>query len=81
MTQYRVATQYHRPPIPHEDEYRAIEMRDTYGLTMFTISEIITIWEAYSDTYAAGWMGDSKDSIETAFQVQLEEIEMTGEEK
>jgi hypothetical protein len=58
------------------DEYtfsRAQSMKQQYGLH-FTVPEIIETWEQYSETMAAGWLIDDKESIEDAFGVILREV-------
>ena len=52
----------------------AKELKDKYGLPL-SLEEIATKWRWYSDEeYMAGWLVDSKESIERVFGVILEEI-------
>lgn len=57
---------------PHEDY--AFAMINKYGLDHLSVAEVIRTWEDYSDRCAAGWLIDDKESIEHAFNVELEEI-------
>ena len=64
-----------RSEVAEYDAQRARDMQEKYGLTMFSIPEIISVWRNYSDEfYAAGWIGDDKVSVEAAFGVVLEPV-------
>ena len=39
----------------------------------YSISEIKTIWEEYSDMFAAGWLNPDKESVESAFSIKQEQ--------
>jgi len=47
----------------------AKEMKKEYPdiLAKFSISDIVEIWEAYSDTYAAGWLSDERKKVKEVF--------------
>lgn len=76
MSNYKVigftGTQ-HSPRIDNHRYAQAADIKDTYGLPN-SIEEIISIWESYSDTMAAGWLIHDKESVESAFGVVLEKI-------
>ena len=58
----------------HHMEY-AKELKETYGLP-HSLEEIAVQWHWYShENYCAGWLNDSKYSIEKCFGVVLEEID------
>jgi len=52
-------------------------LRREYGLFHLSLKEVHDTWSAYSDSMAAGWMIPDKESVEYAFNVELEEV---GEE-
>jgi len=74
---YRVLT-YETPASYNDDHdtnlHWATMMREEYGLYRWTSAEIQHQWEAYSESMAAGWMVDDKESIERVFGVTLEEM-------
>jgi len=79
MTRY-VVTNYWRNDNPtgeiEDDDYRdAKYMRDEFGLHMFTVAEVLKLWNEYSASMAAGWMLPDKESIEQVFNVKLMEVE------
>jgi hypothetical protein len=61
-----------------EDPYHwqwAKEIQAIYGLAeYYTITDIVRIWEKYSDKVCAAWLTDDKDTVEEAFNVKLEEV-------
>jgi len=66
------------PPLPSVNEYDlkwAQELKDVYGLNL-DVQVIALNWRTFSsDLYCAGWVADSKESIERCFGVVLEEIQ------
>lgn len=72
---YRVTEILGTPEI-NADEWhlgQAQAMQEKYGLHHVSLANIVLVWEAYSDRYAAGWLVDDKESIESVFKVKLEE--------
>lgn len=72
---YRVAEILGTPEVKTDDWHlaQAQAMQEKYGLYHLSLATIVLVWEAYSDTYAAGWLFDDKKSIESTFKVRLEE--------
>lgn len=67
-----------KPLVPAEENRwrieQAAELKHKYGLNGWGLDDIVRRWEAYSDTYSAGWLVDSKESVEEVFGVILEEV-------
>ena len=51
----------------------AILIKEKYGLP-HTLQEVEGIWLQYSESMAAGWLIDSQEAVEEAFNVKLEEV-------
>ena len=61
--------------MPENDLFAARELRDKYGLgDFYSLEEIYAIWREYSESFAAGWLIDDKESVERAFGMELEEV-------
>jgi hypothetical protein len=55
--------------------WAARQLRDEYGLgDFYSIGEVLAIWNEFSESYCAGWLGPDKEHVEMAFGVELEEI-------
>ena len=76
MSQYRVRQCYKQTCISEVIDSRAYGIWEKYGLQgYYSVQEVDTLWDNYSDSMAAGWMMDDKESVEQVFGVILEEIE------
>ena len=52
----------------------ALALRDRFGLHHLSLTQIAALWSRHSDSYAAGWLIPDKESVESVFSVELEEI-------
>lgn len=76
MNKYKVVERKPLEPIdiPDYAEYDCKEMSVDYGLSLhFTLDEIYFRWSNYSTSRCAGWLGPTKEGVEEAFGVILEE--------
>lgn len=74
MPKYKVVNHGSYPVESDQPDYHAAQMQEEYGLWHIPVKDIYRLWSEYSDSMAAGWLYASKESIESVFNVELEEI-------
>lgn len=73
VSSYKVSDDFNRKPQDHI-YYQAEELKDNFGLSMFSVESIIFKWQEYSDSLCANWMMPDRQSVEQVFNVNLTEV-------
>lgn len=74
---YRVVnkTRKHNDFVAENYLDKAKKLKEDFGLTHLTLSQVYHVWSTHSNTYASDWLTPTKKDVEAAFQVSLEPVE------
>ena len=78
MAKYRVTSYKINPVVSEEQEdfTWAKELREDFDLFHLSVKDVFLVWSRYSeDCYSASWLHPTKENVEKAFRVTLEEVE------